>query len=97
MTHLDHIPVLAQEAEIIHACSFRGLAPTVADEMELWEIAAYLGLHRMETIEQRDQREIVETKGEYWDETMQQRMERLGSYSERRKARAQERREKKAS
>lgn len=93
MTHFDHIPVLAQEAEIIHACSYRGLAPTTADSMELWEIASYLGLHRIETVEDRDQREIVETKGEYWEETQRERMGKLAGYSERKKARAKARRE----
>lgn len=93
MTHFDHLPVLAQEAEIIHACSFRGLAPTTADTMELWEIAAYLGLHRIETVEEFNQREIVEAKGEYWEETQRERMDKLAGYSDRKKARAKARRE----
>lgn len=91
------MPVLAQEAEILHACAMRNLAPTVADEMELWEVASYLGLHRIETWEDRENREIVETKQEYWEETESERMEKLAGYSQRKKARALERKREKAS
>jgi len=95
------MPVLAQEAEIIHACSMRHLALPTADEMELWEVASYLGLHRVETLEERDNREIVETKKEYFEETGEQRAEKLTGYSERRReratARAQKRGRQKAS
>lgn len=89
--------MLAQEAEIIHACGMRQLPVTSADEMELWEVASYLGLHRVETWEERDNREIVEAKEQYWEETGDQRAEKLTGYSERRRARARERAQQKAS
>ena len=93
--------MLAQEAEIIHACSMRHLPLPTANEMELWEVASYLGLHRIETYEERDNREIVETKKEYFEETGEQRAEKLSGYSERRRAsaiaRARERTKEKAS
>jgi hypothetical protein len=80
------------EAEIIHACGVRGLDPRTADGMYLWEIAAYLGIHRLETIEERDQREIVQKKADYWEETQDKRAGQLTGYSARRKARDLERR-----
>lgn len=55
--------------------------------MELWEVAASLGLHRVETVEQRDQREIVETKQKYWDQTGAERMERIARVTAARKQR----------
>jgi hypothetical protein len=85
------MPVFAVEAEIIHVCSVRNLPPPVADEMELWEVAAYLGLHRIETREAHDTREIVETKQAYWEETAEQRQAKMAGYSKRRKERALER------
>lgn len=91
MTFYDNTPALAVEAEIIHACALRGLALPVIDQMELWEIAASLGLHRVETLEQRDQREITEVKGEYWEETKEPRLERIARVDAERKARALER------
>lgn len=97
VTHLDDLPAFKLAAEIIHACSLRGLPPPIADEMELWEMAAYLGLHRIETLEERENREIVETKKEYWEETETQRKAKLADYSARRKARAKARRQQKAS
>jgi hypothetical protein len=87
------MPVLAQEAELIHALSYRNLPLPAADEMELWEVAAYLGLHRVETVAQRDEREVVDTKREYWEETQAQRQEKLAGYAERRKQRELERRQ----
>jgi hypothetical protein len=80
------------EAEIIHACGVRGLDPRTADGMYLWEIAAYLGIHRLETIEERDQREIVQAKADYWEETQDKRAGQLTGYSERRRQRDLERR-----
>lgn len=94
VTHYDSKPVLAQEAEIIHAMSYRNLPLPIAEDMELWEIASYLGLHRIETLEDHEKREIVEAKQEYWNETASERMERLADYSARRKARARERKRK---
>jgi hypothetical protein len=92
VTAYDDDPVLRMEAEIIHACATRGLDPRTADDMHLWEIAAYLGMHRIETIEEHDQREIVQAKAEYWEETGDTRAEMLTGYSERRRARDLERR-----
>lgn len=91
ITYHDDLPVLALEAEIIHACSLKNLAPPIAEDMELWEIAAYLGLHRKETRADRDTREITEAKAEYFEETGEQRMEHLSGYSERRREQARER------
>lgn len=83
---------MAQEAEIIHLCSRAGITLPVADEMELWELASAIGLHRVETLAMRDQREIVETKAEYWDETQDKRMAIIVERAERRKTRDLERR-----
>ena len=85
---------MALEAELIYAATLRGMAWESVLDMELWQVAASFGLHRLETRAQRDQREITATKSEYWDETGEQRMERLAGYSERRKAQAAARREK---
>lgn len=92
MTAYDDEPVLRMEAEIIYACATRGLDPRTADDMHLWEIAAYLGMHRLETIEDRDQREVIQAKADYWAETEDTRAPKLTGYSERRKARDLERR-----
>lgn len=55
--------------------------------MELWEIAAAAGLHRIETWDEKNQREIIAVKDEYWQETKTQRTEQLSGYHERRAAR----------
>jgi hypothetical protein len=95
VTHYDHEPSLAVEAEIIHACGRGQLPLPVADEMELWEIAAYLGLHRIETVGQRDQREIVETKAAYWEETREARSAKVNDYAtQRREAKIRRQQEK---
>jgi hypothetical protein len=98
ITYHDDYPAIRLESEIIYLCSLRGLQPPMADEMELWEIAAYLGLHRKETRAEHDTREITEAKSEYWDETGPDRMERMAKVAEERKARRlarkQERRQK---
>ena len=91
VTHYDDMPALRTEADIIYACGLRGLDPRTADEMYLWEIASYLGLHRIETVAEHDTREIVEAKREYWEQTHEARGEKLAGYSERRKARRLER------
>jgi hypothetical protein len=63
--------------------------------MELWEIAAYLGLHRIETVGQRDQREIVETKAAYWEETREARSAKVNDYAtQRREAKIRRQQEK---
>lgn len=86
---------MSLEAELIYAATLRGMAWESVLDMELWQIAASFGLHRLETRAQRDQREITASKSEYWDETGEQRMERLAGYSERRKAQAADRKERK--
>ena len=85
--------MLAQEAEIIYACARFGLPLPVLDGMELWEAAASLGLHRIETLADHDAREITESKKEYWEQTREARSEKLEGYSERRRQRALERRQ----
>lgn len=91
VTAYDDDPVLRMEAEIIHACAIRGLDPRTADGMYLWEIAAYLGIHRLETVEEHDQREIIQAKADYWEETEETRAAKLSDYSERRRQRQLER------
>lgn len=59
--------------------------------MELWQIAAALGLHRTETRATRDAREIVEVKQEYWEETKDARLDKLADYREARETRRRER------
>jgi hypothetical protein len=87
---------MALEAELIYATTSRGLSWESALEMELWQLAAALGLHRIETRAERDNREIVEAKQSYFEETGDARMERLAGYSARReesrKRRQEERR-----
>ena len=65
----------------------------MADDYELWELAAAVGLHRVETVAQHDEREIVERSEAYWEETQTVRNEKLIGYTERRKARERERRQ----
>lgn len=73
MTNLDDLPALAGEAELIFLVSKIGVPLHAADSMELWELAAAGGLHRVETFTQRDEREIIAKKEEYWDETQAKR------------------------
>lgn len=96
VTHYDDMPWLQREAEIINICQRGGLPLPIADDMELWEIAAALGMHRIETLEERDNREIVQTKQEYFEETGSQRLERVSGYRERRRQRDLERRQERA-
>ena len=81
------------EAELIYGAASRGISWDQAQEMELWQLASAFGLHRVETRADHDEREIVEAKQEYWEQTAQQRSERLAGYSERRKQRELERRQ----
>jgi hypothetical protein len=81
------------EAELIFACTTRGIGWEAAQDFELWELAAALGLHRLETRAERDQREIIEAKRDYFEETGEARMERLAGYGERRKQQAAERKQ----
>ena len=64
----------------------------VAEEYELWELAAAMGLHRMETVADYTEREIIEKSAAYFEETREQRMDYLSGYAERRKLREKERR-----
>lgn len=85
MTTHDDSPLMALEAEIIFATASRGISWESVLDMELWQIAAALGMHRVETRAERDSREITETKKAYWEETGEQRMQRVAGYSERRR------------
>lgn len=80
------------EAELIYWATSRGMSWAEAQEMELWQLASAFGLHRVETRAEYDNREIVEKKQAYWEETSKQRNERLSGYSERRRERERERR-----
>lgn len=84
---------MALEAELIYAATSRGMAWESVQGMELWQIAASFGLHRLETRAQRDQREITEAKAEYWEETAEQRLAKMDGYSERRAESKRRRRE----
>lgn len=92
ITEYDDSPVMALEAELIYAATSRGIPWDSALDMELWQLASALGLHRVETRAERDQREIVEAKSEYWDETKRSRADKLSDYHARRKERELERR-----
>lgn len=78
---------------MIYATTSRGMSWESVIEMELWQIASGLGLHRLETRAQRDQREIFETKSDYWEETKEQRQAQMDGYSERRAESKRRRRE----
>ena len=88
---------MALEAELIFATASRGISWESAEDMELWQIAAALGLHRLETRAQRDAREITQAKQAEWDVTKERRLDRMADYSERRaeskRARAEQRRQ----
>ena len=85
--------MLAVEAEIIHAATQRGIALPMAEEYELWELAAALGIHRIATEGDWKDAEIITEKKEYWEETGSQRSEQLAGYVERRRARELERKQ----
>ena len=82
---------MALEAELIYATASRGMNWDSVLDMELWQIAAALGMHRVETRKARDEREITEYKREYFEETKDARLAKVAGYSERRKERARER------
>ena len=88
---------MALEAELIYAAASRGISWEHAQGMELWQLAAALGLHRTETRAARDAREIIDTKQAEWEVTKDARMAKFEGYSERRaeskRRRAQERRQ----
>lgn len=84
ITAYDDSPLMALEAELIYATTSRGLSWESALELELWQLAAALGLHRIETRAQRDNREITEAKSEYWDQTGEARSAHLEGYHARR-------------
>lgn len=94
MTFYDDSPVMAVEAELIHAFQLRGITLAHADQMELWELAAACGVHRVETWEERNDREIVTKKEEYWQETQEKRQAMMRARAERK---AEARRGKKVS
>jgi hypothetical protein len=84
---------MALEAELIFATTSRGMVWESVEGMELWQIASALGLHRLETRAQRDQREIFEAKADYFEETKDARLEKVAGYSERRAESKRRRRE----
>jgi len=75
--------MFAAEAELIYLISRIGIPLHAAEQMELWELAAAGGLHRVETQSARDEREIVEKKQEYWGETVDKRAEIMARRKER--------------
>jgi hypothetical protein len=76
---------MAVESELIFLCRRGGVPWSEALELEFWELAAALGLHRVETIADRDTRILIETQAEYWDQTGAQRMAKIAERAERRK------------
>ena len=89
----DTSPLMALEAELIYATASRGIPWDSALEMELWQIAAALGMHRIETRKDHDAREITEAKQKYWEETKDQRLAKVAGYNRRKKDRARERKQ----
>ena len=81
------------ESEIIYITARAGISWADAMEMEPWQLASAIGVHRVETREQRDNREIVESKRAYFEETGEARQAHMAGYSDRRKAQAQARRD----
>ena len=84
MTTLDHLPDLRLEAELIHILHRAGIPLADADGQELWELAAALGLHRIEPVAEQAARLIVEQKEAEWEQTQEARMERIRQARERR-------------
>lgn len=78
---------MALESELIYTCTQRGIPWEAAVEMELWQMAAAFGLHRIETRAEHDAREIEEVKAEYWEHTGAERMARMAKVAERRRER----------
>lgn len=97
ITAYDEWPLLTLEAELIYATTSRGMSWEIVENMELWQIASALGIHRIETRKEHDDREIVQSKQDYFEETGEARLARMAGYRERReesrRRRAQERRE----
>lgn len=83
MTTLDDLPMFAAEAELIYIIARIGIPLRDAEQMELWEIAAAGGLHRVETQSARDEREVVQKKQEYWEATVDKRAEIMARRRER--------------
>jgi len=79
------------EAEIIRLAQRNGLPLPVADTMELWEVAAACGVGWIETLAERDTREINERQEKYWEETQEQRMKIMAEAAERRRERKRRR------
>lgn len=84
---------MAVESELIYITTRAGLAWADALELEPWQLASAIGVHRVETREQRDNREIVEAKRAYFEETGEARQAHMAGYSDRRKAQAEARKE----
>lgn len=84
MTTLDHLPDLRLEAELIHVLHRAGIPLAQAENQELWELAAALGMHRVEPVVDRDERLLVEAKEAEWQATQDARMERIRQRKQRR-------------
>lgn len=84
---------MAAEAEIIYYTARAGIGWPDALEMEPWQLASAIGIHRVETLEARDAREITEWHKAYYEETGEARAAHMAGYSDRRKAQAEARRE----
>ena len=84
VTAYDHLPDLKVEAELIHILHRAGIPLHHADQLELWELAAAVGLHRTERVIDRDARLIGEEKQAEWEATQEARMERIRRRQERR-------------
>ena len=63
----------------------------MAEEYELWELAAALGIHRIATEGDWRAGEIVAEKEVYWEETREARAEKMADYATQRRERQRER------
>jgi hypothetical protein len=86
---------MAVESELIYITARAGISWTDAMELEPWQLAAAIGVHRVETREDHDNREIIEAKRAYFEETGEARQAHMAGYSERRRAQAEARKEEK--
>jgi len=78
---------LRVEADIIYLAALAGIPLHTAETMELWELAAAGGRHLTETLQAKNVREVDEAQAAVWEETHQQRMERMAEAAERRRER----------
>lgn len=74
-------------ADILFVIHRAGITKPEAERYKLWELAAACGLHLGETIAEKDQRDIIDTKQAEWAETKDRRTELLREAAERRRER----------